>query len=223
MTGWLLVAAVARAAEAPAPAAASGTEAPAATSASSAGEIVGMGVTIQSPIQDIYSKNSWMVIEVDFSAKPAARSNLVNDVSVTLTLAWPNPSATPPVDLPLSATVHLIGVIAGKKNVAFFFVPPETLARAAKGLAYPAGTLPGYYAVQFKVGDSAQPVARGDYSNLFTNPDSAKSFISNIGSGAASKTLMLSEANVPPYILTQVLPKVSSNTLPTFLPGDSGH
>lgn len=221
MTGLLFAATAAFGATAPA--AATGAEAAApAAGASSSGDLAVTRVTFTPLADNLYSKGSWMVIEVDFQGRASGKSAIINDVSVTLSLAWANPGATPPVDLSLSSTLKLIGVFAGKPNAVFFFVPPETLARAVKGQPYDASRGSDYYAVEFKIGENTLPLGPTSYSSTKLNATSAKSFIAAAESNGV-KGLMFSQATVPFYIMSQALQKVSSNILPTPVSPDAGH
>ena len=181
-------------------------------------------VTFLQPTQDPYNHTNWMTIQVDFAGRTTSRTNMINDVTVTLTLAWPNPKASPPVDLVLTDSVKLIGIGTAKRNTVFFFVPPEALARSITGIPYDASAAPTYYLVQFKIGDSETPLTSSNYSPGFTSLDAAKSFVGSV-SGKAAKGLMFSEVDVPAYILAQVMTHIGGDAYPTFYStnADAGH
>ncbi len=205
----ILLAAAARAADAPP--AASGSQPSASVTAEN---LTTSAITFLPQITDNYSRANWMAIEVDFDAKPA--NKVINDVAVTLMLAWDKPGATPPVDLVIASTVKLVGAIGGKRNVVFFFVPPETLARSSTGTPYDANHAPKYFAVQYKVGDAALPLGRSDYAPSFPKPEFASSFITMASGLATTRGLLFSETTVPSYILAAVLQRIGSNAFPTF-------
>lgn len=215
MAGLLLAATAAPGATAPAatgnPEAGTAASAPA-PAASSAGATLTVSRVTFISLQDPYAKANWMLAEVDFTGQ-ASKSVIINDVSVTLSLGWTNPGATPPVDVPLSSTLKLIGVFTGKPNAVLFFVPPETLARASRGQPYDASRAPDFYAVEFKIGEAAQPMSQASYSPKLTAA-TAKSF-STLAETNGLKGLLYTQANVPFSILPLALQRVSSSTLPT--------
>jgi hypothetical protein len=217
LASLLLAAAAARGATAAAAGADAGAPPPPAAAGASVGDVAVSRVTF-SPLQDsLYTKSNWMLVAVEFTGRTT--KSVINDVTVSLALGWSNPSATPPVDLPLSASIKLIGIFGNKPYVVFFFVPPETLARSAKGQPYDASRAPDFYAVELKIGENALPLSQNNYSTKLT-PTSAKSFSSLAEN---SKGLMYSQVSVPFYIMNQALQKVSSNSLANPVSSDSGH
>jgi len=216
LAGFLL-ATVASAADSPA-----GTSGKPASAPTSANEVSTSVVSFQG-MQDQYTRSTWMVIQVDFTASAKAPAQFLNDVSVTLKLAWDKPGAQPPVDLVLTSTVRLIAAASGRRNTVFFFVPAETLARSSRGTPYDAGHAPNYYVVEYKVGENTLPLAHNDYSSALSL-DFAKSF-STMADSNSNKGLLYSEATVPAYILTSVMTRIGSNSFPAFYPAssDAGH
>jgi len=223
MAGFLLAAAAVHAAEAPPAASGAGASGTGAGSSTATVELTNTAVTFF-PIQDTFAKTNWMGIEVEFDAKPPGKS--ITDVAVTLDLAWDKPGVPGAVDLILTSTVKLVGVIGGKRNAVFFFVPPETLAHSSSKTPYDASHGPTYYAVQYKVGENTLPMGRGDYSvvPLFNAPENVKKF-QDAASNTGNKGMLFSEATAPYYILGAGLQKLGSNTLATFYPAgaDAGH
>ncbi len=131
------------------------------------------------------------------------------------------PGATPPVDLPLASTLKLIGVFAGKPNAVFFFVPPETLARAVKGQPYDASAVLIIMPWSSRLAKASSRWGPTNYAAKL-NAASAKSF-TTMAEGGNGKGLIFSQATVPYYILAQTLQKVSSNVLSTPVSADAGH
>ncbi len=211
LTGLLMAATVASGAATPAATGAAEAPAPAPSASAGSATLTVSRVTF-SPLQDPYAKANWMMIEVDFLGQ-TSKGGIINDVSVTLSMGWANPGATPPVDLPLSSTLKLIGVFGGKPNAVLFFVPPEALARASRGQPYDASRAPDFYSVEFKIADNAQQMGQANYSTKLT-ATSAKSFASMAETNGV-KGLMFSQANVPFYVMPLALQKVTSSTLPT--------
>lgn len=211
----------------PAPTAASGTDSGAASSASGTVDMSVARVQAASPIPDPYSRLNWLVIQVDFQGKVASRLSVINDVSVTLSVAWAStdPKAVPPVELTLTSTARFVGLFPNRMATVLFFIPPETLARSSKGIPFPSTALPDFYAVQFKVGDNALPLGTNSYSNLkLTSPEFAKSFVA-MAANSGVKGLMFTEASVPSFIRDAAMSRLSSNYFPTYVSegADAGH
>jgi hypothetical protein len=169
-------------------------------------------------LKDPYVHNSWMVVEVDFAAKPTNSEKWINDVTVTLTMAWGSKGPPPQLDLSLSDSVSLIGVESNKRNAVFFFVPPEVLARNQNGPAYGASQTPTFYTIQYSVGGSPVTPGKADYS-VQTLPDAnyVKGFV-GAASEKAEKGLLFTEATVPSYILNAELLHLSTTGInfPTY-------
>jgi len=230
LTALLLAVLSARGADAPAdtqggPTAESGPKAPVAVEGN--GSISTLGINFATPMQDNYAHGNWMVIEVDFGGKspPGAIPKWADNVDITLTLGWGKaPQGQPPeIDLAMNATVHLLSVDPGKKNVVFFFVTPETLARGFKGIAIDANRAPTFYVVKYGVSGAPIASAKADYSSTLLNNTWVEGFLKN----ASAKFVpgLLSEATVPAYVLNSSLGRVGQNVFPTYVSAssDAGH
>jgi hypothetical protein len=205
---------------------ASGAGSGAASSAplSTSDDITVTGFNFTSPLQDQYSKSTWMVAEVDFTGKAAGTGKWIDSVDATLTLGWGTTSPKAEIDLAITATIHLLAIESGKREVVFFLVPPEVLARGSKNQAYGANVAPTFYAVQFKAGGSAisTEYRKSEVSDrTLPNKEYVDAFVAK---GVANQ--LMSEATVPPYVLYSLLGggRVGGNSFPTFLQNsDSGH
>ncbi|HVU37983.1 MAG TPA: hypothetical protein VHC95_06580 [Opitutales bacterium] len=218
-------AASASSAATPAPANGSDSGAAPSSPALSAGDMTVVRVLPASPIADPYSKLNWLIIQVDFQGKIAGRVSVINDVSVTLSVAWEKLGASPPVELMLTSTARFVGVLPNKPASVLFFIPPETLARSSKGVAFDSSRLPDFYTVQFKINDNPVPMSANNYSSIkMSSLEVAKSFAS-MATSSGLKGLMFTEASVPTYIRDPAMSRLSSNYFPTFVSegADAGH
>jgi len=176
--------------------------------------------------KDPYAHSSWTVVEIDFSGKAPGTQKWINNVAVSLSIAWGTKGPPPQLDLSMAATVNLVGVESGKHNTVFFFIPPEILARGPHGVTYEAGKTPSFYVVQYSVGGSALTPTKADYSSQ-NLPDASyvKGFL-NAAAGKAEKGGLLTEATVAPYVLNSALAHLAGepNVFPTYLQAvDAGH
>ena len=198
--------------------------APASSSYSATTDLSVIGFNFNAPLQDSYSKGSWMVAEVDFTGKAAGNAKWLDDVEVVLTIGWGTTGAHAQIDLALTSTVHLLSVEAGKRDAVFFFVPPEVLNHGPKNTTFAANTPPTFYAVQFKLGGSpvSSEYRKSEVSDKsLPNKEYVDAFV-----GKAETGKLMSEATVPSYVLFSLLSgnRLNGNVFPTFLQNsDSGH
>lgn len=198
--------------------------APAPALATTGDEISVTGFNFNPPLVDPYAKASWLVAEVDFMGK-AASGKWLDDVDVNLTLGWGTTGVKASIDVALTSTVHLLSIQSGTREVVFFFVPPEVLARGAKNQAFVANAAPTFYAVQFKEGGAALST---DYkkSNVSAQTLPNKDYVDAFVAKGADNGQLMSEATVPSHILYLVLvsSRVGSNVFPTFVQNSTaGH
>jgi hypothetical protein len=198
--------------------------APAPALATTGDEISVTSFNFNPPLIDPYAKASWLVAEVDFMGK-ASSGKWLDDVDVTLTLGWGSSGAKPTIDLALASSIRLLSFQSGAREVVFFLVPPEVLARGVKGQALVANAAPTFYAVQFKEGGLAltDDYKKSDVSaQTLPNKDYVDAFVAK---GERNGKLM-SEASVPSYVLYSLLvsSRVGSNVFPTFVQNSTtGH
>ncbi len=179
-----------------------------------------------SEFKDPYSHNSWMVAQVDFTGKAPGPEKWMNNVTVTLTMAWGEKGSSPQIETALTATINLVAIESGKRNAVFFFVSPEILGQGPHETTYEAGKVPTFYAIQYSVDGHPVSLGKLDYSTQ-TLPDAnfVKGFLNKAGE-KAQKGVLFEEATVPPYVLNAALFRLTSDgsAFPTYLQSaDAGH
>ncbi len=143
-----------------------------------------------------FGSDSWMETEITLEVKPGGRvvaNQFVNDVRVTLNLAFEAPDAAGgPPKIFYRGSASFITLEGGRHTVRFF-LPPEVVKRDR--LRAPVK----FYSVEVEAGGVAQAPGRANVSTAFTSAASVQNFQAMAVSESRSNEGVLMPQHITPF------------------------
>lgn len=168
-------------------------QAPAAAEQAAAGQVEVGGIKFGAAR---FGSDSWMETEITLEVKPGGRAvanQFVNDVRVTLNLAFEAPDAAGgPPKIFYRGSATFISMEGGRHAVRFY-LPPEVVKRDR--LRAPVK----FYSVEIEAAGTAQTPGRASVASVFTSAASVQNFQSTVASESRANEGVLMPQHLTPF------------------------
>ncbi len=150
-----------------------------------------------------FGSGSWMETEITLDVKPGGRAvgnQFVNDVRVTLSLAFEDVNAKEgPPSIYYRGSASFI-TMEGGRNIVRFYLPPEVVKRDR--LRTPVK----FYSVEVEAAGVEQKPSRANYASIFSSAASVQTFQSMAVSESRSNEGVLMPQHLTPFAFESALP-----------------